>query len=80
MNISIKRLDVIIKEISSLSVAEHIHQKIIIEAKRELSYSSKTVQEIAYTLGYLDPSYFSRFFKKYVGIAPSLYRENNTSK
>ena len=73
MNISIKRLDVITKELTSLSVSELIRTRILLEAKRELSLGSKTVQDIATALGYHDPSYFSRFFKKYEGIAPSAF-------
>ena len=71
LDISVKRLDVITKEIASLSVSELIHKRIVLEAKRELSLGSKTVQDIATALGYNDPSYFSRFFKKHEGVAPS---------
>jgi len=73
MNISIKRLDVITKEVSSLSISELIQKRILLEAKRELSLGSKSVQDIATSLGYHDPSYFSRFFKKHEGIAPSVF-------
>ena len=73
MNISIKRLDVITKEVSSLSISELIQKRILLEAKRELSLGSKSVQYIATSLGYHDPSYFSRFFKKHEGIAPSVF-------
>ena len=73
MNISVKRLDVIIKEVSSLSISELIHKRVLLEAKRELSLGSKTVQDIATALGYHDPSYFSRFFKKHVGVAPLVF-------
>ena len=73
MNISAKRLDEISKEVSSLSISELIHKRVILEAKRELSLGSKTVQDIATYLGYHDPSYFSRFFKKHEGVAPSVF-------
>ncbi|MCB0473067.1 MAG: helix-turn-helix domain-containing protein, partial [Flavobacteriaceae bacterium] len=52
-----------------------IAERIIIEAKRELYLTNKTVKEIAYELGYNDEYYFSRFFKKNTEIAPQLYRE-----
>lgn len=52
-----------------------IAERIIIEAKRELYLTNKTVKEIAYELGYTDEYYFSRFFKKNTNVAPQLYRE-----
>lgn len=52
-----------------------ISERIIIEAKRELYLTNKTVKEIAYELGYNDEYYFSRFFKKNADVSPQLYRE-----
>lgn len=58
------------KTISSL-----INERIIIEAKRELYLTDKTVKEIAWELGYEDEYYFSRFFKVNADVSPQLYRE-----
>lgn len=58
------------KTLSSL-----IAERIVIEAKRELYLTNKTVKEIAYELGYDDEYYFSRFFKKNAEVSPQLYRE-----
>jgi AraC family transcriptional regulator, transcriptional activator of pobA len=58
------------KTLSSL-----INERIIIEAKRELYLTNKTVKEIAYELGYSDEYYFSRFFKVNADVSPQLYRE-----
>ena len=52
-----------------------ISNRIIVEAKRELYLTSKSVKEIAALLGYQDEFYFSRFFKKKVGVSPNLYRK-----
>lgn len=52
-----------------------IAERIIIEAKRELYLSNKTVKEIASELGYDDEFYFSRFFKKNTSITPSIFRK-----
>ena len=71
MDLSVKRLDVIAKLVSPLSVTELIHKQILLQAKRELSLGLKTVTSIAFDLGYHDPSYFSKFFKKHEGISPS---------
>ena len=58
------------KTLSSL-----INERIIIEAKRELYLTNKTVKEIAYELGYEDEYYFSRFFKVNADVSPQMYRD-----
>ena len=52
-----------------------IAERIIIEAKRELYMSAKTVKEIAYILGFEDEFYFSRFFKNNADVSPQIFRE-----
>ncbi|MCV9386754.1 helix-turn-helix domain-containing protein [Reichenbachiella ulvae] len=57
------------------TLSDMIAERIVIEAKRELYLTDKTVKEIAYELGYDDEYYFSRFFKKKAEVSPQLYRE-----
>ena len=57
------------------TLTDLISERIIIEAKRELYLTNKTVKEIAFELGYTDEYYFSRFFKKNTDVSPQLYRE-----
>ncbi|HVU97924.1 MAG TPA: helix-turn-helix domain-containing protein [Puia sp.] len=52
-----------------------IAERIIIEAKRELYLTDKTVKEIAFSLGFEDEYYFSRFFKKQADVSPQVYRQ-----
>ncbi len=52
-----------------------INERITAEAKRLLLYSNKSAEEIAYELGYNEPSHFSKFFKKQVGTSPLAYRK-----
>ena len=47
------------------------------EAKLLLANPKHRVQEIAAYLGYADPSYFARVFKKTEGVSPSTYRLNH---
>ena len=56
------------------TISDLITERIIIEAKRELYLTDKTVKEIAYELGYEDEYYFSRVFKSKTDIAPQFYR------
>lgn len=54
---------------------EHIHLYLIDEAKNLLLTPKVTVSETAYKLGFDSPQYFSRLFKKKVGVSPSSYRQ-----
>lgn len=54
---------------------EHIHLYLIDEAKNLLLDPKMTVTETAYKLGFDYPQYFSRLFKKKVGMSPSAYQE-----
>lgn len=54
---------------------EIIKDRIILEAKRLLTYSSMTVKEIAYALGYDDPAYFNRLFTAKAGDSPNAFRK-----
>lgn len=75
LNISPKTLAKITKNYFNKTLTELISERIIIEAKRELYLTQKTIKEIAYELGYEDEHYFSRFFKTNVEISPQIYRE-----
>ncbi len=75
LNISAKALAKITKSYFNKTITELISERIIIEAKRELYLTKKTVKEIAYELGYEDEHYFSRFFRTNADVSPQLYRE-----
>lgn len=75
LHISPNALAKMVKKYFNKTLTEMIAQRIVIEAKRELYLTGKTVKEIAYELGYKDEFYFSRFFKKHVQISPQAYRE-----
>ncbi len=74
LNISPNALAKIVKSHFNKTLSEIIAERIIIEAKRELYLTEKSVEVIAYELGYKDPFYFSRFFKKHTDVSPSHYR------
>jgi AraC-like DNA-binding protein len=52
----------------------------MIEARRKLQYSSLSVKELAYELGFSDPDYFSRFFKKCTGKSVSAFLKAQQDK
>ncbi len=73
--ISPKALAKITKSYFNKTLSHLINERIVIEAKRELYLTSKTVKEIAWELGYEDEYYFSRFFKVNADVSPQMYRE-----
>ena len=63
------------RALAGKSALQIVHERVLIEAKRNLVYTEMTVSEIAYLLGFSDPAYFTRFFKKRAGQSPSVFRE-----
>jgi len=68
-------LNEISKQQSGITAGEHIRNRVILEAQRYLYNTDLSAKEIAYRLGFEDPHYFSRFFKKYTGQTPSEFKE-----
>jgi len=77
LKIPIKTLHTTVKEYTGLSCGEYIRSKTIIEAKRLLSYTAMNANEIAFTLGFDDAAYFSRYFKRETGFSPVLFRKHS---
>lgn len=77
LNISVPYLNECVKNITGVSVSNHIQQRVILEAKRMLYYSNKSVKEIAIELGYDDYAYFSRLFSKAVGMTALTFRNKS---
>jgi AraC-like DNA-binding protein len=75
LHLSPKSLSKKLHRMQHSTPSEVIKERIITEAKRELFYTGKSVKEIAYELGFEDPAYFTRFFKKATGHAPLLFKE-----
>ena len=77
LNISVSYLNECVKNTTGFPVSYHIQQRVILEAKRLLFYSSKSVKEIAAELGYEDYAYFSRLFNKATGMTALTFRNKN---
>lgn len=79
LGVSTKTLTNYVTECSPLSPLELINSRIILEAKRLLRFSNMMIKETAFYLGFEDPSYFVKFFKRIVGVSPVDFRENSIS-
>jgi len=77
LNLSLYQLNAITKTMLGKTCSDMIHDHIILESKRYLLATTDQVNQIAYHLGYDDPSYFIRFFKKHVGQSPETFRTNS---
>ncbi|MFV5689637.1 helix-turn-helix domain-containing protein [Flavobacterium sp. ZT3R25] len=64
----------IIKHFTQKSAIENIHEFVAKKAKELLENSGMNNTEVAYELGFEYPNYFSKFFKKMVGVSPKEYR------
>lgn len=74
MNLSAGYLSEVIKAQSGKPPIAHIHERLMLEARRLLFHSELSVKEIAFELGFEDDSYFNRFFKRLNGQTPVAYR------
>lgn len=77
LNLSANYFGDLIRKETGKSAQEYIQAKIIDVAKDKLFNSDKTINEIAYELGFKYPQHFSRMFKKAAGTSPSEYRTKN---
>ncbi|BDD03302.1 helix-turn-helix domain-containing protein [Aureibacter tunicatorum] len=73
--VSPNHLNKSVKSATGYSASELISKIKIIEAKVLLMLADTTVADVAVRLGFEDPSYFSRFFKKHENTSPSEYRK-----
>jgi AraC family transcriptional activator of pobA len=77
LHMSESSLDRICRAVAGTSAFAIVQGRLELEARRRLIYTTVPVQRLAADLGFLDPSYFARFFKRRTGVAPSEFRRNN---
>lgn len=73
-HLSMSRFTHLFSEKMGISPRRFILSLRIDAAKELLLYSSLNVNEVSENVGFSDPSYFSRIFRKYAGVSPSIYR------
>jgi AraC-like DNA-binding protein len=75
LRINPRRLAAICKQTLGLTPLGLLEQRTMVEAKRLLARTGLTVQQIGFDLGYEDPSYFTKVFRKVVRQTPSAFRK-----
>jgi AraC family transcriptional activator of pobA len=76
LHISVRHLNDTVKAQTGYSATCLLQQEVMGEAKRQLRYTTRTVKEIAFNLGYVDYKYFIRLLSKIAGQSPSGFRKN----
>ncbi len=75
LNISARTLTKYVSQSTHCSPLQIINDRIVLEAKRQLQHTSLNIKEIGYGMGFEDPSYFVKFFKRLTGMMPSEFRK-----
>lgn len=74
LNISAGHLSEVVKIQSGKPAIKHIHERLVLEAKRLLFHTNNSLKEISFELGFSDASYFNRFFRRETEVTPAEYR------
>jgi AraC family transcriptional regulator, transcriptional activator of pobA len=76
LHISAGHLSEVVKAQTGKPAIKHIHDRLVLEARRLLFHTHQSLKEIAFDLGFSDASYFNRFFKRETGLTPAGYRNH----
>ena len=66
------------REELGMSSLDLINARMVHEAQRDLVYTTSSIKQLAYTLGFADETYFGRFFRKHTGLSPREFRSKAT--
>jgi len=76
LSVHINHLNRSVKEATGKTTSTHIANRVAQEAKALLLHTNWNVSDIAYSLGFEYPSYFTNFFKKQTGMSPNQVRSS----
>lgn len=74
LHVSTSTLNRACHAVLALTAKQLAQQRLLHEAKRRLIYTGEPLESIAWSLGYQDPAYFSRVFRRLTGDSPSAFR------
>ncbi|MFC4621144.1 helix-turn-helix domain-containing protein [Comamonas nitrativorans] len=75
LGLSAERLNRLVRAETGHSAQHVVHARLVREACRLLVHVQAPVSQLAFDLGFSDPAYFSRFFRRHTGQAPAAYRQ-----
>ena len=74
------RLDRVCRALAGRSAFDLIQERLVLESRRKLVHVAAPVAMIAYELGFEDPAYFCRFFRRHTGMTPTAFRRLQRQK
>jgi AraC family transcriptional activator of pobA len=77
IGITAPHLNAICQKSNATSALRIIHERLLLAARRELIYTDRSIAGIAAGLGFAEPSYFTRFFKRHMATTPKAYRRSS---
>jgi AraC family transcriptional activator of pobA len=80
LHVTESRLDRICRALAGKSAFEMAHDRVMLEARRRLVHLPMPVNALAYELGFEDPAYFCRAFKRCTGLTPSAFRKSQRAQ
>ena len=75
LGISVSHLNGTCRDLAGQPALQIMHERQLLEAKRMLTYTGMTIYEISDTLGFSDPTNFTRLFRRRVGVSPKAFRD-----
>lgn len=80
LNVSYQKLNFTCKTLTNKTIKEFIDDLIILKAKRLLSERDMNISQIAYSLGFDEPTNFTKFFKKHTQYSPKEFQKTTLSR
>ncbi|WP_028293181.1 helix-turn-helix domain-containing protein [Oceanobacter kriegii] len=77
LGVSAPHLNSLCKQQLGKNALALVHERLTLEASRRLSYTIQPISVIADQLGFADPAYFTRFFKRQTGLSPKQFRQQS---
>jgi AraC family transcriptional activator of pobA len=78
LGVTSAHLNLLCRRLTNRSALQLLHERLLLEAKRQLTYTNMTVGQVADSLGFSEPAYFTRFFKRLTGLSPRDFRHRQS--
>lgn len=76
LGISSVHLNTLCRQLAGKTALQMLHERLMLEAKRSLIYTTMSISQLSDALGFSDPTYFSRFFRRLAGTSPNAFRRS----
>ena len=79
VGVSSAHLNMLCRQLAGHSALQLLHERLLLEAKRQLTYTNMTIGQVSDSLGFSEPAYFTRFFKRNTAFSPREFRLRQTA-